>query len=155
MGETVYSTELVDNICKVISESEFGLRKIFNENDDFPTVTTFMRWLADKEDHSKDYLREQYARAKELQADYMAEKIIEIADESGNDTIQTDKGPIPNSALMNRSRLRVDVRKWLMSKLAPKKYGDKLELSGDPKAPLIPAGFNITFKTEEDQPENL
>ena len=37
---------------------------------------------------------------------------------------------------VQRNKLRVDARKWVLSKLAPKKYGDKLELSGDKNAPL-------------------
>jgi hypothetical protein len=61
----------------------------------------------------------------------MSQEIIDIADESANDTQFDDVGnPRQNSEWINRSRLRVDTRKWLMSKLAPKKYGEKQEISG-------------------------
>jgi len=51
--------------------------------------------------------------------------MFDIVDETSNDTIVTDKGEIPNSEWMQRSRLRYDARKWLVSKLNPKKYGDR------------------------------
>jgi len=84
---------------------------------------------------------ERYARAKEIQVDKIVEDAIDIADETSNDTlVKMDKNgdeiESANSEWINRSRLRVDTRKWLASKLMPKKYGDKLELSGDPARPL-------------------
>jgi hypothetical protein len=73
-----------------------------------------------------------YARAKEQQADLLAEEIIEIADDSSKDLQGYDdyNNPIENKEFVNRSKLRVDARKWVASKLKPKKYGDKLELDG-------------------------
>lgn len=93
-----------------------------------PSVSTVMRWLAEFPD-----MREQYARARELQADAFAEEILEIADDATNDWMvrQSESGGAPaamvNHDHISRSRLRVDARKWLMSKMAPKKYGDKIE----------------------------
>lgn len=75
---------------------------------------TFLDWVkADKN------LAEQYAHARELQAEHYAEQIIEIAD--------TTLDPV-------KGRLQVDARKWIASKLLPKKYGDKLDLTTDGKA---------------------
>lgn len=72
----------------------------------------------------------QYARAREAQADTLADEILEIADDTSRDTIATEKnGEQPNSEWITRSRLRVDARKWLASKMAPKKYGDRIEAS--------------------------
>jgi hypothetical protein len=74
---------------------------------------------------------QQYARARELQADYHIDEIVEIADDSTNDYMQ-DKdsaGYKLNGEHIQRARLRVDTRKWVASKLAPKKYGDKLDLN--------------------------
>jgi hypothetical protein len=60
----------------------------------------------------------------------MAADIIEIADDSSGDIELDGEGkPRQNAEFMNRSRLRVDTRKWLMSKLAPKKYGDKQQVA--------------------------
>jgi len=70
----------------------------------------------------------------------MAEEILEIADETSNDTIIVKRGDseheVANNEWITRSRLRVDTRRWLMSKFAPKKYGDTQTLKGDPDNPL-------------------
>ena len=73
----------------------------------------------------------------EAQADYLAEEILEIADDGKNDWVERQDGSAAvNNEAVQRSRLRVDARKWLMSKLMPKKYGEKLELGGDLKVTL-------------------
>jgi hypothetical protein len=83
---------------------------------------TFLSWV----DQDKD-LSEQYARARSDMIDKIADDIIKIADE---EMIPTGEGKVDN-AMVQKQKLRVDTRKWLLSKLAPKKYGDKLELTGD------------------------
>jgi len=88
---------------------------------------TFLDWV-DKDQE----LSGQYARARSDMIDKIADDIMTIADE---DLIPTGKGKV-DSAMVQKQRLRVDTRKWLLSKLAPKKYGDKLELSGDEQAPV-------------------
>ena len=80
-------------------------------------------------------LREKYARAKEAGLDIVAEDILRIADECriGTKTKQTQYGPMDETVdMVDRSRLQIDARKWLLAKLAPKKYGESssLELSG-------------------------
>ena len=86
--------------------------------------STFMRWLADDE-HVE--LRDHYVRAREAQADTFAEEILQIADDGRNDTYVDDEGQVKvDHDVIARSRLRVDARKWLASKMAPKKYGDKI-----------------------------
>lgn len=122
---TDYSKEMVDAICAAIAISERGLHHICKENPNLPAVTTIMRWLSEKD---KDYFREQYAYAREAQADYMIDQMMVISDDSKDDTIETSKGDFPNNEWINRSRLRVDTRKWVLSKLLPKKYGDRLEV---------------------------
>lgn len=71
----------------------------------------------------------------------MAEDIIEISDEGSNDWMAANDpenaGYRANGEHIARSRLRVDTRKWIMSKLAPKKYGEKLEIAGDQESPLV------------------
>jgi len=71
---------------------------------------------------------EQYASAHIARADTFADEILQIADDGSNDTYQTDDGEVTNHDVIARSRLRVDARKWLASKMAPKKYGDKLDV---------------------------
>jgi hypothetical protein len=91
-----------------------------------PDKATVFRWLAARQE-----FRDQYARAREAQADYWAEEIVEIADDGSSDTYTDDNGNVrTDQEVIGRSRLRVDTRKWLMSKLAPKKYGDKIQHAG-------------------------
>jgi len=121
-----YAKAVGTAICERLSQGE-SLRRICSDKD-MPGKSTVMRWLADK-----DLLgfRDQYARARELQADYWAEEIIEIADDGTNDYVErANKDGSTSKAVdsehINRSRLRVDTRKWLMARLAPKKYGDRV-----------------------------
>lgn len=101
-----------------------------------PSVRTVLRWL--RED--KDGFCAQYARAKEEQADMMIEEMIDISDDGTNDLMTIEKGDmsyeIENKEVTNRSKLRVDTRKWIASKLKPKKYGDKLEHTGKDGGPI-------------------
>jgi hypothetical protein len=73
----------------------------------FPDSRNVYRWL-----ESDSIFRQQYARAREEQADYFADQIVELADSATPETA-------------NAVRLKVDARKWHTSKIAPKKYGDK------------------------------
>jgi hypothetical protein len=103
-------------------------------SDDMPSATTVFRWLADARYAA---FREQYTRAREAQADHLAEEILQIADDGRNDTYETDGVVAVNHDAIQRSRLRVDARKWLAGKLAPKKYGDKLAVGGADDLPPI------------------
>lgn len=90
-----------------------------------PGERTVYRWV-----ESNESFRQKYVRAREAQAERMAEEILDIADNATNDWMarfgDDDGGWQANGEHMQRSRLRVDSRKWLMSKMLPKKYGDKL-----------------------------
>ena len=88
---------------------------------------TFLDWV-DKDEELSGH----YAQARAAMIDKIADDIMTIADE---EMIPTGEGKVDN-AMVQKQRLRVDTRKWLLSKLAPKKYGDKLELTGDDKSPL-------------------
>jgi hypothetical protein len=81
---------------------------------------------------------EQYAHARDSQADTLADEILDIADDGSNDYMGDDE--TYNGDAVARSKLRVDARKWIASKLKPKKYGDKTLLGSDPENPL-PPGF--------------
>jgi len=129
MANGKYTPELFDEICNLIAYSDRGLVSICKEKG--LNANSFYEWVAkDKE------LGDKYARARELQAEYLADQIIEIADDGTNDYMVITKGDasynVEDREVTNRSKLRVDARKWKASKLAPKKYGDKVstELSG-------------------------
>jgi hypothetical protein len=99
---------------------------------------------------SDEEKQKRYVRACEQRADFLAEEAIDISDCIGDDTITTEDGrTIENQRVINRDRLRVDTRKWLLAKLHPKKYGEKIsqELTGKDGAALIPIkGITFTDK---------
>ena len=100
-----------------------------------PDKATVFRWIRIHES-----FRDQYARAKAEASDALVEEMLDIADDGSNDWMEVHHRDqtqwVENGEAMQRSRLRVDTRKWIASKLKPKKYGEKLELAGDPNAPL-------------------
>ncbi len=83
-----------------------------------PTKTTVMRWLDEPENAP---MRDLYSRAREQMLECWAGKIVDIAEEDAGADEDTQ-------TKVARARLRVDTMKWLMSKLSPRKYGDKVEL---------------------------
>lgn len=129
-----FTQETADAICERIADGE-SLRAICRD-DSMPSRMSVFRWLNDPE---RESFRNQYARAREEQAEFYAESIVEISDETSVEaTYKGDEVVLDlSSAAIARNRLRVDARKWYASKLAPKKFGDKLELAGDPANPLM------------------
>jgi hypothetical protein len=119
--------EKQQKITEVLAGMRNGLSLRQSSENANVKAQTFLSWV----DQDKD-LSEQYARARSDMIDKIADDIIKIADE---EMIPTGEGKVDN-AMVQKQRLRVDTRKWLLSKLAPKKYGDKLELTGDDKSPL-------------------
>jgi len=133
---SLYSAELAATICKRLSEGE-SLREICRD-DGLPDRGTILRWAEENEE-----FRHQYARAREALLEYWAHEIVEISDDGSNDYMerQGKKGEtfeVVDHEHISRSKLRVDTRKWLMSKLAPKKYGDRVaaEISGPDGGPI-------------------
>lgn len=131
---SLYSLELADSICErlVLGES---LRSICRD-DAMPAISCVFKWLREH-----PAFAEQYTRAKEEQADTLADEIVEIADEKDYEKVEIDGVPLAvkfDSTAVARNRLRVDARKWAASKLKPKKYGDKVsqEISGPGGAPI-------------------
>ena len=119
-----FSQALAGEICDRLSKGE-SLRAICSGDEQtadgfMPHRATVMRWL-----ESNEAFREQYARAREAQADHFVDEIIEIAD-SPNATTNPQTGEV-EARDPQRDRLRVDARKWVASRLAPKKYGDRID----------------------------
>lgn len=157
-----YSTAIADVICDRIIAGQ-TIREICRDPK-MPDESTLYRWLPKHE-----AFREQYARAKELQMERYAEEIIEISDDGTNDWMERrsfggggrsdaagePEETVPNHEHIARSKLRVDARKWLMSKLAPKKYGDKItqEVTGAEGAPLVPV-INVSIGSAKSSPSS-
>ncbi len=121
---TIYSKELANEICKQLSQG-ISLRTVCKA-DDMPDASVIFDWL-----HKYPEFTEQYTRAKEESADAMSEDILEISDDSLSDAMNVD--PKSSTAVVQAHKLRVDTRKWLMSKMKPKKYADKLDLTNNGK----------------------
>ncbi len=133
-----FSQAAADEICERIAAGE-TVRNLSGDN--LPEPRTIFRWLA-----SNESFRQQYARAKESQAEVLAEEILEISDDATNDYTETEDGAILNHENIQRSRLRVDSRKWLLSKLLPKKYGDRVqqEINGGEPLRIVVTGIPPT-----------
>lgn len=134
---TKYSNALADRICEQVAHGK-TIRTICID-EDMPTVSTIFQWLL-----KYKYFSEQYARAREIMADILFDEILDIADNNSKDTeYDYDGNERPNREWMGRSKLKVDTRKWLLTKIAPKKYGDRLqvdqktELSGEVNSNVI------------------
>ena len=111
-----FSQKVADEICRRIAEGE-SLRAICSEKG-MPCRMTVFKWLQDIPSFA-----DQYARARQDQADTYADDIVRIADQELD---------------ANRARVRIDARKWVAGKLRPKVYGDKVqtEVSGPEGGPI-------------------
>lgn len=117
-----FTQRVADEICERIATGE-SLRGICLD-EAMPAQSTVFKWLSDNKAFS-----EQYARAREAQADALADEILHIADTPvmGQKTVSKATGiEISEGDMIEHRRLQVDARKWLAGKLAPKKYSEKL-----------------------------
>ena len=143
---TEYTPQTAEFICLRIANGE-SLRKVCSDPD-MPASSTVFKWLGEQKAFS-----EQYARAREAQMEVMAQEIVDIADDSSEDAQTDDNGNVrQNSEFVQRSKLRVDTRKWLMSKLAPKKYGEKVDLNHSGEVALKTIMVQPDLKSERDRP---
>lgn len=112
---------IVNAVCNAMVNDNISFRQACVQNN-IP-ASTVMLWIDQSEDFS-----EQYARARGELIDNIADEILNIADYGVNDTVADDEGnERTNTDVIQRSRLRVDTRKWLLSKMMPKKFGDKIQ----------------------------
>jgi len=122
-----FTQELADEICAQLADG-VSLRTVCKA-DAMPNAATVFRWL-----RTNKAFCEQYTRAKEESADALSEEMLDIADDATNDWMARQVAENVTSYQLNgehvqRSRLRIETRKWLASKLKPKKYGDKVDLT--------------------------
>jgi hypothetical protein len=152
---SIYTQELADTICERLALGE-SMRTVC-ASEDMPSLSTVFKWLREDEKFSQ-----QYARAKQESADYMAEELLEIADDGTNDYMEKERPDGSTYTALDqehiqRSRLRIDTRKFLMAKMKPKRYGDQLDVtSGGDKIVFMPTellnknGINPTSSTSTD-----
>lgn len=116
-----FTQEIADKICEGIADGK-SLRSLC-EGDDMPAKSSIFKWLSQRKEFA-----DQYARAREAQADALFDDILTIADDGRNDSYTDDDGnERTNQDVIARSRLRVDARKWMAGKLRPKVYGEKIQ----------------------------
>jgi hypothetical protein len=116
------SAELFESVCEFVSEGSPARKYPFHEHG--KTCRTFYRWL---DSQATEQQRQQYAHAMTVyRTDKMFEDILDIADGSDD------------------ARLRVDARKWMLGKMNPKRYSDKLTVAGDADNPIAVTGQLIT-----------
>lgn len=125
---TIFTEELGLDICCRLVEGE-SLRAICRD-ESMPGERTVFTWL-----NKSPEFRQQYAHARELQSELMLDDIRDIADDGTNDWMEKlnrDGEPtgfyLLNKEAVMRSKLRVEVRQWIMARMAPKRFGDKLAM---------------------------
>jgi hypothetical protein len=146
-----YTEALGLKICERLSSGE-SLNAICKD-EDMPAESTVRSWAIDP-DHP---ITAKYARAREVGYLKMADELLEIADDGTNDYTEraNDDGEpykVVDHDHIARSRLRVETRKWLLSKALPKVYGDKTttEVVGKDGAPLVPV-LNVIISSADTE----
>lgn len=136
---STFDQGIFDEICHRLATGE-TLRAICRSDEDrFPLHVTLLGWVVKDEPKG---IADQYARAREACMHSMIDETVEIADDGTNDWMTIKRGgedvAVENREVVNRSRLRVDTRKWLASKICPKLYGDRLqaEVTGASGGPI-------------------
>ena len=131
MTQTNYTREIADTICSRLSEGE-SLRAVCRDPG-MPSEGTVRGWAV----RDVDDFGNRYRAARRMLLEYWADQIVDIADDEESDP---------------RSRqIRTGVRQWLMSKLAPRRYGDKVQIGGDPESPLQIMHREISLEDLSDE----
>lgn len=125
---STFSEEKALRMCELVAQG-YSLRKAVEIDPTLPPHSTFLLWC-----HENPALANQYARARASAMHALAEDIMQISDAT-------------DPANVNVARLQVETRKWLMSKLAPNVFGDRVTLAGDANAPLV-----IGWAGDDDAP---
>ena len=128
--QTIEAKELI--IEKMVDGN--SLTSIIDSNKEIPRLRTVFNWLNPESDYHDAEFLHNYARAQEIRAEREFEEILNIADSTEHDIIIDENGNlVTNHNVINRDRLRVDARKWRISKMQPKKYGEKLDVTTNNK----------------------
>jgi len=123
---TKFNQQTADLICMMLSEG-MSLRQILKADTvgALPAQSTVYEWLI-----RHPLFAEQYARAREEQADTNADEILDIADEMPPEYTDKEGRTSLDATYINWQKNRIEARKWTAAKLRPKKYGDRVALEG-------------------------
>lgn len=139
---TTYTKELADKICEKLALG-LSMRTICKE-EDMPAMSSVFKWLRENKDFS-----EQYVLAKQEGTDAMSEDLMELGDEAIELAQTVD--PKQSSAVVQAVKLKSDNLKWTMSKLKPKKYGDKLDMTTNGKDLPTPILNNVSINNSNTE----
>lgn len=129
--------ETIERLLQRLAEGESLKKAAKAEGVSFQSVLR----LREKDKEFADH----YTRARLIGYERLAEELLEISDDGSNDTYMDDEGNIKNNPeIVARSRLRVDTRKWMLAKMLPKIYGDKIDHN-------ISGGFTVTLNNSENE----
>ena len=137
-----YNKEIADKICSKVSEG-ISLRTICLA-DDMPDKSTFFRWLREHKD-----FQDQYAQAKEESTNAQHELLEELGDQAIELSQSVD--PKASGAVVQAVKLKADNLKWVMSKMKPKKYGDKVDLTTNGKDLPTPILGNVSTNNSNQE----
>jgi len=117
--------KIITDICDSVIDKKISFNKAVEESE--ISLISFYKWISNNKE-----LQTLYNYAREVRSDVLFEEIIEIADttEEGEVIKESEKGVLIERGDMTRHRqLKIDARKWVVSKMQPKKYGDKLDIT--------------------------
>lgn len=139
---STYDATIAEALCLRLAEGE-PLTDICGD-DDMPSLGTVKSWVV----NDTGGFSALYTRAREIGVDVMVEKLIDEARDNSKDWVQTDEGMVFDHNHVTRSRLIVDTIKWFVAKLAPRKYGDRLNLE-------LSGSIEINHLTDEQLNHNI
>lgn len=143
-----YRSALAEEICQRLADGE-TLRQICVE-EHMPTRSTVFLWIQQDTEGFSD----RYKSAREFHLESLSDDIVGLADvcREGTKTKTTKDGiETTTGDMVERARLQVDARKWLLSKLRPEKYGDKTAVDL-----RTPEGISVTIRnTIDPAPDKL
>lgn len=144
---TTYTKELADKICEKIAEGK-SMRSVCRNNDEMPALSTVFLWFREHPEFS-----EQYARACEERTEAHHEILLDLGDEAID--LAQEVNEKASSAVVQAVKLKADNLKWVMSKMKPKKYGDKVDVTTAGKElpqPLLYALSHNDSNKESSEP---
>lgn len=147
---TDFCAKIADRICEELADGK-SLRTIC-QSKGMPHRATVFRWLAHKDNQM---FRDQYAFAREEQAEALVDEMLDIADDARNDWMEKiapngkSCGWVINSEAVQRSKIRLEARQWYARKMKPKKYGDRIQI--DPSEQLTKAIVDVPARLSREQ----
>lgn len=146
-----FTKQLGEQICLRIASGRTTLS--VSKDDDMPSRETIAQWVLDPK---KKEFSDMYARARDMLLEHWSDEIVEVSDDDTRDLQPYTKtsgdyheeGTKSDNTVVNRAKLRVDSRKWLLSKLRPGQYGDKIQQEHSGNITVTPV---LNFVTPTDK----